>query len=316
MLQCCDGRLYPTSDGGLKLDVGAWAEPTVTLDEDSIVGFSEFARGKDIINTANVISATYTGIDQDYQTADAEPWIDAVDVSERGEIGLDTSYIMSPSHGQTRRLMKLAAYRTNPLWVGVFQCNLRGMAVLGERFIRITYPQFDLDAVMEVNDIKFVIGEGNILQGVTISVQSMPEEAYEWNAAEEEGDAPVRDDTTVDHAVPVPTNFSVALSTETIGGVVVSYAILSFDAPPSSGLRTEAQGRLTTATSWTPIAVALGATTARSFAIDDTLAYEFQIRHVSLTGRPSEWSGSLTIGANPMLNFAISTNSQYLPVIF
>lgn len=41
MLACCDGRLKPTPDGGLTLDIGDWAEPSVTLDADTIIGFSD-----------------------------------------------------------------------------------------------------------------------------------------------------------------------------------------------------------------------------------------------------------------------------------
>ena len=191
MLQCCDGRLYPTADGGLALDIGAWAEPTVVLDENAIVGFSDLARGKDILSTANTIRATYLGVDQDYQTTDADPWVDAVDVSERGELEFEIALLMCPSHTQARRLMKLAAYRQKPRWVGTIQTNLMGLAAAGERFVRITYPLFEIDEVFEVQNFQIIVGEGNILQGVTLEVQSMPSDAYAWDPAEEEGDAPV-----------------------------------------------------------------------------------------------------------------------------
>ncbi len=177
MLQSCDSRLYPTPDGGLTIDIGTWSEPSVILDEDAITGFSDLSRGKDILTTANVIRATYLGVDQDYQTADADPWIDAADVSARGEISTDMSFIMSPSHGQTRRLMKLALYRANPRWIGAFNCNLRGLAAVGKRFVRIRYPLFGINEVFEVQDFKFVIGEGGILQGVTLQVPA------HWKAA-------------------------------------------------------------------------------------------------------------------------------------
>lgn len=113
MLQSCDGRLVPTPDGGLTLDIGTWAEPTVVLGPDAITGFSELGRGRDVLTTANTIRATYLEPNQDYQAADADPWADEDDVSERGEISSDLQFHMSPSHSQTRRLMKLAYYRAN-----------------------------------------------------------------------------------------------------------------------------------------------------------------------------------------------------------
>jgi hypothetical protein len=294
MLISCDGRLYPTPDGGLKLDIGTWAGPTVVLDEDAIVGFSDVSRGKDILSTANVIRATYLGVDQDYQTTDADPWVDAADVSDRGEIETDTSFIMTPSHSQARRLMKLTAYRANPTWIGTFQCNLRALAALGERFVRITYPQFSIDEVFEVQDFKFNIGEGGILQGVTLQVQSMPSDAYAWDPNQEEGDAPVRDVTTVDRTIPLPTGFDVQIDRKTIGGQPAPYAVLSFNAPPA-GLRVEAQGKRTADSQWIPISVQSGATSAESFILSDGEQYEFQIRHSSLTARKSDWTSSFVI---------------------
>ncbi len=49
MLGCSDGRLVPTPDGGLTLDIGAWSEPTVILTADAITGFSDVGRGRDVM---------------------------------------------------------------------------------------------------------------------------------------------------------------------------------------------------------------------------------------------------------------------------
>ncbi|MCG7507054.1 fibronectin type III domain-containing protein [Mesorhizobium retamae] len=294
MLASTDGRLYPTSDGGLALDIGAWSEPTVILDADAIIGFNDVARGRDVTTTANVIRSTYLGPDQDYQTTDADPWIDEADVSARGEIERDTPFIMSPSHSQTRRLMKLDAYRANPTWVGAFQCNLRGLAALGERFVRIQYPLFNIDEVFEVQDFRFDIAEGNLLQGVTLNVQSMPSAAYQWSP-DQEGVAPVRDDTVVDRTIPDPTGFNVTITRKTVAGSPVPYASLSFSAPPVASLKVQARGKRTADTQWIPIGVQDGATSAESFALSDGEQYEFQIRHVSASGKPGDWTSSIVI---------------------
>lgn len=79
------------------------------------------------------------------------------DVSERGEIAIDVSFIMAPTHSQARRLMKLAWYRANPNWIGVFECNLKALAAIGERFVRIVYPLFGINEVFEVQDIRLNI---------------------------------------------------------------------------------------------------------------------------------------------------------------
>lgn len=294
MLASTDGRLYPTSDGGMSLDIGEWYEPTVILDADAIVGFNDVARGRDVTTTANVIRSTYLGPDQDYQTADADPWVDEADVSARGEIERDTAFIMCPSHAQTRRLMKLDAYRANPTWVGAFQCNIRGLAALGERFVRIRYPLFGIDEVFEVQDFRFDIAEGNLLQGVTLNVQSMPAAAYQWTP-DQEGTAPVRDDTIVDRTVPVPTGFDVTIIRKTVAGSPVPYASLSFNTPPVASLKVQAQGKRTADSQWIPIGVQDGSTSAESFALSDGEQYEFQIRQASPSGKASAWTSSIVI---------------------
>lgn len=289
MLAACDGRLVATGDGGLTLDLGGWAEPTVTIDAGIIVAFSDVGRGRDVLSTANTIRGTYLEPAQDYQTADADPWADAADVSLRGEIAADLSAIMAPSHGQTRRLMKLAAYRANPDWVGTFQCNLGALAAAGERWVRIRYPPLGIDAVFEVDDLRLLVGEGGLLAGVTLTGHSMPQAASAWDPAEEEGEAPVSDLVDVDDAIPDVTGFDVEIDGD--------HAVLSFDPAPSPALRTEAQGRQDGAADWTPIAVASGAGSANSFTLAGGTDYAFEVRYVSITGRPGAWTDPFVITA-------------------
>lgn len=291
MLAACDGRLLPTPDGGLTLNIGTWAEPTVTLDADTITGFSEVGRGRDILTTANTIRATFLDPNQDYQGADADPWVDAADVSDRGEIVQDLSFNMAPSHSQCRRLMKLAAYRANPTWVGTFQCNLKALAAIDQRFVRVTYPLFGINSVFEVQDFRFVLGEGGILIGVTIQVQSMPEAAYTWDAAQEEGDAPVSDDLVVDDSIPIPDPPTVTFN--------AGAADLTFSPSDSVLLNYQARWKKTADATWTESAVlANDASSYTTPALDATTEYEFQLRFVTEKGREGDWSAS-TVDTTP-----------------
>lgn len=292
MTDACDGRLIPTPDGGLTLDIGTWEEPTVILDADAITGFSELARGRDVLTTANIIRATFTSPFHDYQSTDADQWIDEDDVALRGEIPQDRPFNMAPSHGQARRLMKLAAYRANPSWVGAFQCNLRALAVFGKRFVRIRYPLFSIDEVFEVQDFRFNVADGGILTGVSLQVQSMPSAAYEWNAAAEEGTAPISEDTVVDKTIPLPTGFSFGVSRITVGGQQVPYGVLAFDLPPSDALIIQGQYKKVSDTDWLVVPISDGATTANTNALSDGVQYEAQVRFVTLTGREGAWTAS------------------------
>jgi hypothetical protein len=291
-LGASDSRLVPTPDGGLTLDVGAWAEPAVTLDEDAITGFSELSRGRDILTTANLIRATFTSPFHDYQATDADQWGDDADIALRGEIASDVAFNAAPSHSQARRLMKLAAYRAKPSWVGSFSCNLRGLAAFGKRLVRIAYPLFAIDEVFEILDFRFDIGEGGILTGVTIQVASMPADAYAWNAATEEGTVPISEDVTVDNTIPLPTNFSFTADRISVGTTLVPFGVLAFNAPPSDALQVEGRYKLVSATEWNVVPVDPSSTQAQTPALSDGSQYEAQVRFVTITGRVGDWTPS------------------------
>src|SRR5690606_7548774 len=291
MLNCCDGRIVPTPDGGLTLDIGTWAEPTVVINADAIVGFSDLGRGRDIMTTANTIRATFLDPDQDYQAADADPWVDEADVLERGEIAKDVQFNMAPSHSQARRLMKLEWFRANPSWVGTFTCNLRGLVAFGERFIRIQYPLFGINSVFEVQDFRFILGEGGIVQGVTLQVQSMPETAYQWEP-EQEGTAPVSDHTEVDDTIPVPAPPTVAFATGPV-------ANLTFPPSPSNILNYRVRFKKTADTEWqTSASLENDATSFTTTQLAADTEYQFQLALATERGRLGDWSAS-TIATTP-----------------
>lgn len=286
MLQCCDGRLVPTPDGGLTLDIGQWSEPTVIIGPDTITGFSGLKRGRDVLTTANTIRATYLEPTQDYQGADADPWADEADVSERGEIASDLQFTMAPSHSQARRLMKLAAYRANPSWVGTFQCNLRALAAIDQRFVRIQYPLFGINSVFEVQDCRFVIGEGGILTGVTLQVQSMPSAAYTWDTSQE-GTAPVTGDVEVDDELPIPAAPTVNFLSSPLRGE------LTFSPSPSEILFYRARYKKTADSTWTTSGnLANDATSFITATLDGATEYEAQLAFITEKGRLGSWGPS------------------------
>lgn len=285
MLACCDGRLVPTPDGGLTLDVGAWVEPSVILTTDAITGFSEVGRGRDVMTSANTIRATFLDPNQDYQSTDADPWADENDVSERGEEAKDVQFNMAPSHSQARRLMKLEWFRANPNWVGTFNTNLMGLAAFGERFVRIQYPLFGINSVFEVLDFKFILGEGGILLGATIQVQSMPQTAYQWDVSQE-GTAPVSDSSTVDDDLPIPSAPDVIIQSGPV-------AELSF--PPTGNLLLSymVRWKKTADSEWTTFGpLANNAETYTTPGLSAATEYEFQLAMRTEKGRVGTYSAS------------------------
>ena len=293
MLKSCDGKFKLTSDGGLTLRVGKWTAPTVTIGESAIVGFT-VKQGRDVLTTANTIKATFLSPEQGYQTAEADPWIDATDVSERGEIANEVAFAMSPSHAQTRRLMKIESYRANPDWVGTFVCGIEGLAAFNEDFITINYPPLGINQTFELLDFQFNFGESNILESVTLQVASFPEEAYSWDEDLEEGTAPSSTETTVSDTIPIPQNLDVDIITKTLSGVPAAVAVVSFDAPPPS-LQVAPEFKLSTDSTWLSLAVVSNGTTAETPALSDGATYNFRARHISATGRFSAYTDIINV---------------------
>lgn len=297
MLACCNGRVKLTSDGGLALKVGKWEEPTVTIGDEEIVSVAKIRRGRDVLTTANTIRATYLEPSSDYQTQDADPWVDQEDVTLRGEIVRDVSFIMSPSHSQTRRLMKIESYKANPQWVGTFICNLKALKAFNEDVININYPRLGVTGTFEVLDFAFNFGKDNIIESVVLQVQSLPKAAFDWDASSQEGSQPVADTLTVDNTIPVPTGLDVTIGVKSFSGTPIAFGQLTFDPPPSAALTTEAEYKKTADENWLPIAVVDGADNAESGPLSDGDEYQFRIKHVSPAQRSSAWSSIVTITA-------------------
>lgn len=289
LMQACDAAIYPTPDRGLAIRVGEWEAPTVTIDDDAVIAFTEVGRGRDVLTTANTIRARYTSADHDYQETDAEPWVDAADVAARGEFAADIDLFAAPSHSQCRRLQKLAAHRANPRWVGTLTCNLRALTVMGERFVTVRLSELEIDETFEVLSAQMLIEDGSILTGLQIQIQSLSAAAYNWTPAMEEGTASEEPDPlTPDNDIPVPTGLAVAASGST--------ATLSWDEPPEDFLAVEARFKRTADSAWLAIPVADDATEASIAPLVSGEEYEFQIRHHSpATGRVSDWTASVTV---------------------
>lgn len=296
LLSACDGRLAPTPDGGLVLQVRTGATPAVTLGESEVTHIVSLKRGRDVVSTANAISATYTEPEQDYQGTDADLWIDEEDAGARGEIRRDLPLTMVPHHAQARRLMKIEAYRANPDWIGVLAFQPSALRAYGEDRVTLSLPRFGLSIDAEVDDFRIEIDpETKLLAGVTLAFHAMPAEAWSWNPADEEGAAPARNDVSETSTIPVPESLAVSTVRKAAAGSIVPFGRLVMSTPPSSSLSLQARGKRVADSEWLPIQVALGATEAESFALSDGETYEFQARHVSMTGRPGAWTASETL---------------------
>ncbi len=297
MMQACDAQIYPTAARGLAIRLGGWTDPTVIIDDDAIIAYSGFGRGRDLISSANTVRAQYTSRLHDYRETDADQWIDAADVADRGELAVDMQLFAVPNHSQARRLMKLAAHRANPTWTGHLVCNLAGLAVLGERFITVRSDELGIDETFEiVDEPEFLIEEGSVLRGIQFSISALDASAYAWDAATEEGTAPEVPAALVpENTLPDPTGLDVTISARDFGTGLQPIAVGTWDAAPEDFFDVEARGKLAADSTW--FALPVDNDTFETGPLVDGADYEFEIRFVSVTGRVSNWTAPFALTA-------------------
>lgn len=184
LLASFDGWLAPRSDGALVIRAGKYVEPTVTLGDDVVLGYSlrHFKSDEEAVNEYLV---SFTDPDAAFQQGDAGSWRDEADIAARGiarSQPLDLTWV--PSAGQARRLAKRAMLRSTAELSGTITTSLGGMDALGERFLRLQVSENAAiaDIVVEVT------GKVSIdLSSMTLTFPFVLADPLvdEWSTAEE-----------------------------------------------------------------------------------------------------------------------------------
>lgn len=297
-LRACDGRLEPTSDGGLTLVIPDGTAAAQTLTADDILSFADLSVGRDVMQSANVIRANFYDVANNYVEGDADAWLDQDDIDARGEFSQSIDLVTVPSHAQARRLMKLAYHRANPDFVGTFELAPSGFAkVYGERFVNINFAVADgfvISGRFEIGGVTLNFGENNTIRSCTVQLSSMPTTAYAWDAAAEEGTAPVA--AAIDEASDLESpELSLSINRENISGATVPYGLLTVTDPGTVSLRAEGEYRKTGATIWQSASFPSGQFIGQSGALEDGSEYEFRARFVTIANTAGPWSDVETI---------------------
>lgn len=191
ILATCDGQLYQRTDGAIGIRVGKTIAPTLTIDDDHILGYEGFRKGDNVFLACNEVTAKYTSPLHDYQETDAEPWRDETDITDRGQVlSRALSLLWVTNHSQARRLMKLAHARFNPEWSGRVITDAAGLAAIKERYIHLTIDDGIglVDGDFEITAFDAAISNDGTI--CTISVSSLDQSAFDWNEGSEAGAAP------------------------------------------------------------------------------------------------------------------------------
>jgi hypothetical protein len=297
MLAACDGELLENKDGKLEIRGGKWDEPTVTIGPENIRE-ADLQQGADAFGAFNKLRILFTDPTQDYQATEAKAWDNLADQAERGVMEENFSVDMVRSAPQARRLAKIFRAKNNPEWRGTIATDLVGLNARGERTIRVVFPALQIDGTF------FVTSHGIAadLSGCTIGISSLSSDAYDWNAAAEEGQNPIPPgDTRPDLTLPIPTGLlPVVVSRQITSATVAPVVVATVNTPARTEIQLEAQIRLNSLAIWEAMSVASGQFEALSGVLVDGATYQVRARFRT-GGAAGDWTAEeeIVITANP-----------------
>lgn len=310
-LLAMDGRLELTEEGKIALHAGAWVEPTVTIDDDAILGY-EMRDGTGPFARANEIVVKYEDTANGYVEATADPWRDAASIAVNGRATTTIDAYEIQQHNHARRIAKIIHTRLNPRWQGTVTTDLRGLRAWRQRWIRLRIDDLEVDENVEVTNCELNVDQ----MTVTLEVSSFSAAAYQFAPETEEGIAPAAPAAAAVTALPAPTALVTGSASRTLGSVVdtvydpgieeneeqgrnvtVAVLVASWPTPPRADLAVELQ-YTRPGLGWIDIPVAPGALSAESGPVARGHVYTLRARHRAVGRGSSDW----TVG--PAVNIA------------
>jgi hypothetical protein len=291
-----DGRLYLTGEGKIALLSGKWVDPSVTIKDEHILDF-HFSAGNGPFREANEVIVKYTQVEADYAEATCDPWRNEAAVSELGDVrSMERQIYEAQTHSLARRLAKITERRANPEWTGWIQTTLYGLKAFDQRWVNLQLSILGIDDTFEI--ISWLLDPSTMT--VTIELQTMHEEAYDWDAESEEGTAPTvepRDGKTSIPGPPIGT-VELELRLQTIsqeGELVRVYTLfLSWPPKPAAGLRVEAELTKYPSASWQSLPTQRETDNLETGPVERGVSYLARVRYVSVATK-SEWGYSEVI---------------------
>lgn len=295
-LKAADGFMWQDADGLANIRCGRWIEPTVHIPEKHIIACTA-SLGADAQDRANEVRVIYLEPRFDYTETEAAPLVDvpARIALGRAEVSRFDCYYC-PDHNQAQRIGKRILKRLGERWALTITTNLYGLNAIGERFITVTITELGITSLsFEVTSMKIDPSGLN----VEIGLLQAEEEDFEFDAAEEEGDPPGdAPSTSVAIVIEEIIDLTLAAVNVTLGGASGVGIRATWDAPTRVGLLAQVQFRASGDTEWQEMTVTQDDYIALTGIVSTGIEYEVRARHLTISGRPSDWSDIETITPN------------------
>jgi len=281
--------LYEGADGKIGVHPGEMVAPDVRITADDIISIKYDANKRSATNVL-AVRGRFTDPEQVYNTVDAAIYGDPYtgDDTQRTAT-IDNQAVQSHNHMQ--RLQKLKFIRANAPRVSItmhYDASGSARNVRYRRWVTAHYPPRGMDeATVEI------IGRPQLsLRDMTYTFDGIvvPDDLYDFVAAEEEGAPSGSADEAVSLGIPVPEDFGIAIQSETVAaGQPQCFAVASWT-HVSDALTYELEYQLADASAPAKSVVSLaGDDEVRTAYLADGTEYRFRLRAKS-NGANSVWT--------------------------
>lgn len=310
IINASDGRLYFTSEGKIGFDAGKWVAPTVTIsDEAGHIISANLRDASGPFRETNEVIVKFTHVEVGYKEATSDPWRDEDSISQLGEVRSNvlTAYEIQ-HHNHARRIAKIVQKRASPRWQGTIVTNLHGLNAWDQRWIRLVFPDYDIDGTFEVIGPPALDTE---TMTVTLQVASFESSTYAFNPTTEEGVGPTVPEELEEETIPGPTGVVTSAVQKKLSEVEVDNTVynpetgesdtdsetkeilvyvarIKWNAPPRDGLDAIAEYS-TDGIDWDGLAIAKDGKQAETPAMPRPSTVRLRVAFRTIGGAMSDW---------------------------
>lgn len=278
MLEACAGRVRLKPSGKVALKVGVWTEPEFTLGFADLLEVQDVTSGPDLLDRYNLLPARFNSHALGHVEVDAEPWQDAARLAEDGEVlvGPDRSLLMSPSHRQTRAVMKIHMERDNPRQEIRLLCKPRALPAIYEDVIALDIAQMGLVGAYEVGQYSLSFEKG-LLRAVGLSLRLVDPAAFTLGLSEQGAVQSLPEPDTAS-GVPVPQNVvAAAAGIKTAENSFVAAIGVAWQEPPSDALEPVLKIAQAGSETWQDVTVGAGVSSVTVPGLIQGMAYDIAL---------------------------------------
>lgn len=286
--------LYEGPDGKIGVHPGEMVAPDVRITADDIISIKYDANKRSATNVL-AVRGRFTDPEQVYNTVDAAIYGDPYTGDDTQRTATIDNQVVQ-SHNHMARLQKLKFIRANAPRVTItmhYDASGDALNVRYRRWVTVHYPSRGMEeATVEI------VGRPKLsLQNLTYTFDGIivPDDLYDFVAAEEEGVPSGSAEEAVSLGIPVPADFDVDLESETVSsGAPQGFAVASWT-HVSDALTYELEYQLADASRPAQSVISQpGDDVVRTPYLADGTEYRFRLRTKS-NGANSVWTSYINL---------------------